>query len=165
MKKLISAFLILGVVSCIFAKDNDKLNIERIKELDAYWTEVARCVNEGDFEAFKKTVHEDAILALGTRDRTVALSTAMLKWKVEFDDTKDGKIKARVVFRFSQRIGDKNTAHETGMFMYYQLNKEGKASTEYIHFEGLLIKKKDGWQIMMEYQKESGTKEEWDKLK
>ncbi|MCF7674329.1 MAG: hypothetical protein K9N23_16895 [Akkermansiaceae bacterium] len=36
---------------------------------------------------------------------------------------------------------------------------------EYVHFEGLLTKKPDGWKILMEYQKSSATEAEWDELK
>ncbi len=34
---------------------------------------------------------------------------------------------------------------------------------DYIHFEALLLKR-DGWKIMMEYQKSTATVEEWNAL-
>ena len=74
-------------------------------------------------------------------------------------------MKAGVSFRFSKRIGDETTAFETGMFLYYQIKPDGKKRTEYIHLEALLLKKSDGWKILMENQKAKGTKAEWDKLK
>ena len=50
------------------------------------------------------------------------------------------------------------------MFLYSTVSIDGKTVRAYIHFEALLIKKKD-WKIMMEYQKSKATEEEWNKLK
>ncbi len=36
-------------------------------------------------------------------------------------------------------------------------------SEQFIHFDALLVKK-DGWLMMMEYQKTPASKEEWDAL-
>jgi hypothetical protein len=77
---------------------------------------------------------------------------------------KAGKIKASVEFRFSQRYGDDTTAHETGIFLYSTVDSEGQHKQEFIHFQGLLVKKR-GWKILMEYQKSKATREEWDALK
>ena len=44
------------------------------------------------------------------------------------------------------------------------MNAEGKRTQEYIHFEGLHVKREGSWQILMEYQKSKATKEEWDAL-
>ena len=78
--------------------------------------------------------------------------------------TREGELKASVEFRFSQRFGDKTTAHETGIFLYSTTDSEGQNKQEYIHFQALLVRVKDGWKIMMEYQKSKATREEWDAL-
>ena len=86
----------------------------------------------------------------------------MKRWKRDFVDTKSGIRESSVEFRFSQRLGDKTTAHETGIFLY-TFEQDGKKASDYINFEALLIKD-DTWKIMMEYQKSKATKEDWDKL-
>ena len=50
------------------------------------------------------------------------------------------------------------------MFLYATVNAEGETKNEYIHFEALLVKR-NGWKVLMEYQKSKGTRDDWDKLK
>ena len=45
-------------------------------------------------------------------------------------------------FRFSKRIGNATSAHETGMFLYMTVDADGKETRHYIHMEGLLTKTK-----------------------
>jgi len=137
---------------------------ERIKELDAYWAEVSRAVGAGDFEGYSATCHAEGVLVSGKKKTSYPLSSALAKWKEGFDDTKSGKIKASVEFRFGQRFGDDSTAHETGMFLYSSTDADGKKTDAYIHFEALLVKRDGKWVILMEYQKSEGTKEEWEQL-
>lgn len=139
-------------------------NDSRIKELNKYWQEVSRSVGEGDFESYAASCHPDGILVAGTSNRTQPLSVALARWKQGFADTKSGRIKASVEFRFSKRIGNATSAHETGMFLYMTVDADGKETRHYIHMEGLLTKKKGRWVMLMEYQKSNGTKEEWDAL-
>ena len=89
-------------------------------------------------------------------------SKALERWRQEFLDTKAGKFKANVEFRFSQRLGDETTAHETGIFLYS--TRDDPAPQEYIHFEVLLVKR-DNWKTLMEYQKSKATRAEWEALK
>ena len=137
---------------------------ERIKELNAYWAEVSRSVKAGDFEGYKATCHPDGVLISGKKKTSYLLAKALEIWKPGIDATKAGKVKASVDFRFSKRWGDARTAHEIGMFRYQHVDEKGVAKTEYIHLEALLVKK-DRWLILMENQKSSGTKEEWESLK
>jgi hypothetical protein len=143
------------------AAGNEK---ERLAELDTYWTEVSRAVREGDFEGYKATCHEQGVLVSGNKKTSYPLSKALARWKKDFTATKAGKIKTKVEFRFSQRFGDETTAHETGIFLYSFTDPEGQWKQEYVHFQALLLKGKDGWKIMMEYQKSKATKAEWDAL-
>ncbi len=136
----------------------------RTNELDAYWAEVSRAVAEGDFKGYSATCHKAGVLVSGTTQTSQPLSEALARWKKDFVQTKSGKIKASVKFRFSQRIGDKTTAHETGMFLYTSVDSEGTRKEDYIHLEALLVKKQT-WKILMEYQKSAGTAQEWAALK
>ncbi|MBI1375854.1 MAG: hypothetical protein GC159_24360 [Phycisphaera sp.] len=138
----------------------------RLRELDAFWAEVSRAVNTGDFAAYKATCHDDGVLVSGIRRSTQPLSVALARWKKEFDATKAGTMRASVEFRFAQRFNDATTAHETGIFLYKQVDTLKHTDiAEYIHFESLLVKRDGRWQTMMEYQKSKATPEEWDALK
>lgn len=136
----------------------------RLMELDAYWSAVSKAVGTGDFAAYEATCHPTGVLVAGTKKTTSPLADALKRWKHEFDDTKAGKMKASVVFKFSQRMGDATTAHETGMFLYSATTAEGKETHDYIHFEALLVKHEGHWKILMEYQKSKGTREEFEAL-
>lgn len=137
----------------------------RLAELDAYWAAVSRAVRTGDFQAYKATCHPEGILVSGNKKTSHPLAKALARWKQDFTDTKAGRVKASVTFRFSQRLGDETTAHETGIFLYTSQKPGEQPKKEYIHFEGLLTKTKDGWKILMEYQKSSATEAEWEGLK
>jgi len=139
-------------------------DIARLAELDAYWARVARAVNTGDFELYRSTCHPDGVLVTGIKQQCYPLSQALARWKKEFDDTRAGTRKSALELRFRQRLGDAVTAHETGMFLYTAETADGTSIKEYIHFEALLLKR-DGWKIMMEYQKSTGTEAEWNALK
>ena len=136
----------------------------RLAELDAYWEEVSRSVNEGDFEGYKATCHKEGVLVSGTQKVSYPLSDALVRWEEGFKASQKGELKASVEFRFSQRIGDKTTAHETGMFLYSTVDSKGLSKQEYIHFQALLVKREGSWTIMMEYQKSKATRTEWDAL-
>lgn len=137
----------------------------RLAELDAYWAEVSRSVNQGDFQAYKATCHPKAVLVSGTKQVSYPLAQALNRWKTEFDDTKAGEIEASVEFRFSHRFGDTQTAHESGVFLYTQKKKNAEAIQEYIAFEALLIKENGKWQTLMEYQMKPVSKEVWDHIR
>ena len=147
-----------------YSKNLQPDNSPRLKELNDYWAGVSRCVNEGDFNGYKATCHKDGVFVSGTSNEAYPLSHALERWKQDFTDTKSGRVKASVEFRFSKRLGDKTTAHETGMFFYSRVNADGTKTMYYIHLEALLIKR-GTWKIMMEYQKSEGTEKEWNKLK
>lgn len=141
----------------------------RIAELDkTYWAEISRTVKEGDFDGYKATCHENAVLVAtaGKNKRSEPMTVALARWKQGFVDTRQGKQMDNVSFRFSQRIGSETTAHETGIFYFSSHDSTGKLLSEaYIHFEELVVKQGDKWQCMMEFQKSVATREEWDALK
>ena len=144
-----------GSVSAVTADDE-----ARLAELDAYWAEVSRAVKAGDFEGYKATCHEEGVLVSGTKEQSQPLSDALARWKKDFAATKSGKLRATVEFRFSQRLNDRTTAHETGIFLYSTIDSAGARQDEYIHFEGLLVKRGGKWKILMEYQKSKASFEE-----
>ena len=136
----------------------------RLAQLDQFWSEVRSAVQDGNYKRYEGTCHPSGILVSGTKGTSYPLSKALARWKPGFLETKSGKLKAGVEFRFSQRFGDETTAHETGIFHYWTVKADGIRQDDYIHFESLLLKEK-GWRTLMEYQKAIATEAEWEKLK
>ena len=165
MNKFYTLLLILTLAVLSGCSNDLQLdNSDRIQELDEYWAEVSRCVKEGHFAGYKATCHKDGVIVSGSSNKAYPLSKALARWEQDFTDAKSGKTKTNVEFRFSKRLGDSTTAHETGMFLYTRVDPDGTIIKDYIHLEALLLKR-GKWLIMMEYQKSKGTEEEWDKLK
>jgi Calcium/calmodulin dependent protein kinase II association domain len=156
----IALLVSFGGNTSTMAADNEA----RLAELDRYWAEVARAVSAGDFEGYNATCHKEGVLVSGVKKQSEPLSDALKRWEKDFASTKSGKLKATVEFRFSQRLGDRTTAHETGIFRYSTVGLDGKRQDEYIQFEGLLVKKDGEWMILMEYQKSKVSFDEWKAL-
>lgn len=133
-------------------------------ELDEYWLRVSQAVKTGDLEAYRATCHPDGVLVSGKNAKSELLSQALIRWSKEFADTKTGKMKARVEFRFSKRIIGKDTAHDTGIFLYSSQRVGEEWKRDYVHFEALLLKKNGKWKILMEFQKSLATEAEWSAL-
>jgi len=145
-----------------------KIDSVRTDELDRYWAEVARTVQAGDYEGYGATYHPDAVCVFttGKNKRSSPIDEQLALWKPGFVDTQAGKVKNKVEFRFSQRVGDHATAHETGIFFFTSADKDGKIlSAGGVHFESLLVKRNGKWLALMEYQKSKATQAEWDALK
>ena len=169
--------LLFSGVDYIKANNPDELRREsveltedslRLVELDSFWAALARTVHEGDFEGYKASCHEKSVVVFTSGKNKVShpMSTALEGWEPGFDKTKAGEQQDNVEFRFSQRIGDETTAHETGVFHFTSADSEGNVIVDqYIHFEALLIKEEGVWQTLMEYQKAVATQEEWEELK
>ena len=73
-------------------------------------------------------------------------------------------MKASVEFRFTRRLHDGVTAHETGIFRYTVEDPDGGSNAQFVHFEALLVNK-GGWKMVMEYQKAPATEAEWEAAK
>ncbi|MFT5141603.1 MAG: hypothetical protein ACI80V_001112 [Rhodothermales bacterium] len=131
------------------------------EDLDSFWAEVSRTVGEGDFEGYSATYHPDAVLVNAISGSSYPIADALAGWKQGFVDTAAGDMSAGVVFRFTQRLSNETTAHETGMFRYSSQTQGAEPSVSLIHFEALLVNK-GGWKMVMEYQKSPATQAEWD---
>lgn len=171
MKKniLFATISLLAFFVTTKAISQSKSDVLRKTEIDkTYWNVISKTVKEGDFEGYSATCHENSVFVTtdGKNKISNPMSVALARWKKGFIDTKEGKQMDNVSFRFSQRIGDETTAHETGIFHFTSHDSKGKLIDEYyIHLESLLVKQSDKWVCMMEYQKAEATREEWDALK
>ena len=136
-----------------------------IEELNSSWDIIKKSVNNGDFRKFKTMYHRDAILVNGIKERTYPIRNAFDGWEQGFKDTKAGDMDANLELKFSQRIFDNSTAHETGIFHYYTINQSGEISDSFIYFESLWIKKQNKWFMVMENQLSRASKTGWDSFK
>lgn len=180
MKLKFTTLLVLGVLSSyfLFANQGDNTNDptknlslnqhevpSREAELNAYWEEVIRVVEAGDAEGYGATFHEDGVLVSESSKVAYPMTTALSRWKQGLDDTRAGKTKVNLSFRFSQRLGDPTTAHEKGIFRHELIDEEGIKNVSLFHFEALLVKKNGEWKLLMEYQQSKANLEEWNSLK
>jgi len=166
MKKAILPIIFFLSVFTISAQTTKETT--RLAELDAYWTQLSKTVKEGDYKGYGAMYHSDAVVifASGKNKSSMPITDALAGWKKGFDETKAGTRNDTAEFRFSQRIGNETTAHETGIFCFTTRDANKKITGTYIvHFEMLLVKRDNRWYGVMEYQKTNGTQAEWDALK
>ena len=133
-------------------------------ELDAYWAAYSRTVAEGDFEGYGALYHPDGVLVSVNSGTSQLNSTFMVGAEPEFAANREEGASASVAFRFSQRLHDEVTAHETGIFRYANTPSGGTEKVALVHFDALLVKKDGGWLMLMEYQRGRATQQEWDDL-
>jgi hypothetical protein len=165
---LLMACLVTTLATSQISNTRSSAESIRIAELDRYYNEVSRTVREGDFEGYKAAYHKDAVCVFTTKENkyTKSIGEQLALWKPGIEDTKAGKVKSNVEFRFSQRVGDPTTAHDIGIFFFKSIDKDGKVlASGGVHFEMLLVKQNGVWLSLMEYQKSKATQEEWDALK
>ena len=139
--------------------------INIIEEIDSSWAKIKRLINNGDLRKFKTMYHRDAIMVNGIKNRTYSIRNAFDDWEQGFKDTRTGTIDAYLELKFSRRIFDSYTSHETGIFHYYTINESGESTDSFIHFEALWIKKQNKWFMLMENQISRASKSEWDNFK
>ena len=151
-------FILISIVLVQFSFA--EINI--IEELDRSWILMKRSIKNGDFHKFKTMYHRDAIMVNGIKNSTYSIRNAFDGWEQGFKDTQAGAIDADLELKFSRRIFDNYTAHETGIFHYYTINESGDSTDSFIHFEALWIKKQNKWFMLMENQISRTSKSEWD---
>lgn len=147
-----------GIAAALLLGAGAQLPAQVTAELDDFWDEVSRTVESGDFEGYSATYHPDAVVIFG--DATQPISAALAGWEAGFEDTLTGLVEAFVQFRFSERRNDATTAHETGIFRYETATPADDGSVQYVHFEALLVKR-DGWKMLMEFQRGPASEAEW----
>lgn len=156
-----SVLVSLGVVATLLACAQPT-TAQVLDALDAYWSEVSRTVEEGDFEAYGRLYHPDAVLVSTNAKKSFPIAQALDSWEPSFLDTRDGRTKANVTFRFTQRLHDETTAHETGILRYALEAPDGSQTVSMVHFQALLIRKGGQWLMVMEHQQGEATQAEWE---
>ena len=133
-------------------------------EINAFWIEAERQVREGDFEAYSNSFHPNAILVNGISKNSIPIKEALDRWEKGFEDTRQRQMKASVEFRFSETVFGTSSAYQKGIFHYTSEYIGQSPVSVFIHFEVLLTKSNSIWEILMEYQKDYATKEDWNSL-
>ena len=149
--------IILLLSPATWADDADRV----AAELDDFWMEVSRTVEEGDFDGYAAMYHPDAVLVSGLNGTSYPIKAALAGWREGFDDTRRGAMHASVEFRFTARWHDETTAHETGIFRYVTTLPGGSTFEQFLHFEALLVNK-NGWKMIMELQRSLANPDEWE---
>ena len=117
---------------------------------------------EGDYDGYAAGHHPDAVLVSLASGTSYPIARALAGWKQGIDDTRAGRTSAGVEFRFTRRLSDGTTAHETGMFRYFSRAAEAEPEVATVHSEALLVKKEGAWEMVMEFQKDDATEAEWE---
>ena len=131
-------------------------------ELDALWARVAESVATGDPDLYLSTYHPDAIFVSERRGITRTIAEDVEANRVAWDDTREGRARRSVEFRFTQRLHSESSAHEVGIFRYSSTEADGSTRVVLIHFEAALVRKDGVWLQLLELQTSDATEGEWE---
>jgi ketosteroid isomerase-like protein len=131
-------------------------------ELDALWADVARSVATGDADLYLSTYHPDAIFVSARRGITRTVAEDVEANRAAWNDTRDGRARRSVEFRFTERLSSATSAHEVGIFRYASTEADGTTRVALIHFQAALVKKDGVWLQLLELQMSDATAAEWE---
>lgn len=133
------------------------------EEIEVFWRNAEIAVGTGDFDSYAAMYHPDAVVV--EANSTQLVQAALVTWKHGFEETAAGRQKTRLLFRFSLRLDNRESAFARGIFRYEQRKvQEKETSIRYVVFESLMVRKEGRWLWSMEHQKRPATREEWDAL-
>jgi ketosteroid isomerase-like protein len=131
-------------------------------ELDALWAEVSRSVATGDADLYLSTYHPDAIFVSARRGITRTVAEDVEANRDAWNDTREGRARRSVEFRFTERLNSGASAHEVGIFRYASTEADEATRVVLIHFEAALVKKDGVWLQLLELQTSDATEAEWE---
>jgi len=131
-------------------------------DIDTFWAEAKRTVEEGDFDGYAALYHDDAVLVNAISGVSYPIADALAGWRQGFVDTAEGRAETSLDFRFTQRLHGETTAHDSGYFRYETHAVGEPPAPTIVKFESLVVRGPDGWQWLMEYQIAVATQAEWD---
>jgi ketosteroid isomerase-like protein len=158
MLRRASIRLLLSIVSLAPLRAHAQVTTE----LDALWANVARSVATGDADLYLSTYHPDAIFVSTRRGITRTVAEDVEANRAAWNDTRDGRARRSVEFRFTERLNNATSAHEVGIFRYASTEADGTTRVALIHFEAALVKKDGVWLQLLELQTSDATAEEWE---
>jgi ketosteroid isomerase-like protein len=131
-------------------------------ELDALWADVSRSVATGDADLYLSTYHPDAIFVSTRRGITRTVAEDVEANRPAWNETRDGRARRSVEFRFTERLNSATSAHEVGIFRYASTEADGTTRVALIHFQAALVKKDGVWLQLLELQTSDATAAEWE---
>lgn len=131
-------------------------------ELDALWARVAQSVVTGNPDLYLSTYHPDAIFVSARRGITRTVAEDVEANRAAWNDTREGRARRSVEFRFTERLHSQTSAHEVGIFRYASTEADGSTRVVLIHFEAALVKKDGAWLQLLELQTSDATVAEWE---
>jgi len=162
---ILSWFITTSTVFCAKGQTESDPDSQVRAELDLVWQQLSESVKEGDFAKYSNFYHPDAVVVFEEQNSIVPINQALASWKKGFEDTKSGAQIDKVEFRFSKRIANSTTAHESGIFHFTSHEKNGKLKFSYLaHFEMVLVKKEGRWLVTVENQKKVASQAEWEEM-
>lgn len=90
LKNHLITFLLILCSVYGFSQDNIGNDSFRIEELDCFWKEVSRTINDGDFDGYAATFHKKATYVSDINGKAYPIASALAGWKKDFVDTKAG---------------------------------------------------------------------------
>ena len=131
-------------------------------ELDALWERVSESVAAGDPDLYLSTYHPDAIFVSARRGVTRTVGEDVEANRDAWNDTREGRARRSVEFRFTERLYSETSAREVGIFRYASTEADGSTRVVLIHFEAALVKKNGVWLQLLELQTSDATEMEWE---
>lgn len=131
-------------------------------ETDDMYRAIVKSVDINDFSLMAAQYHKDAVVV--STGKTELASSAIKRWKTAGNKLYAYGGKAKVVMRFKERIINKNSAYETGIYHYQTVDSNNKTVSHYAHFADLSVKKNNKWLVVMEQNLKKATKEEFKQL-
>jgi hypothetical protein len=131
-------------------------------ETDKMYRSIVKSVDINDFSLMAKQYHQDAVIV--SIGKTELAKNAIKRWKVDGDKLYGNGGKATVKMRFKERIINKDSAYETGIYHYQTIDSDNIVVDYYSHFSDLSVKKDNKWVVVMERNIKKATVDEFNKL-
>lgn len=161
--KITAIALVLLSTFLLNADAVEEISSPASREIDVeIWNVIENTVANHDIAGMGNAYSQDAVLV--TPKGTTPISGVLDRWGRDMDAMRNNGSSAKVVFRFSQRQDNPETASESGIFKYTIIDKAGSIKDFYYPFEQLIMKKNGKWRILMERQFSLVTEVEWNKL-
>ncbi len=156
LKRLITILLIsISVsISSVMADEN--------YETDELYRALVKSVDINDFTLMAAQYHKDAVVV--SPKKSELLSESIKRWKMDGEKLYANGGKAVLRMRFKERVINKKSAYETGIYHYQTIDKNNKVVDYYSHFADLNVKIDNQWQVIMERNVKRATSEEFNNL-
>jgi hypothetical protein len=147
----------------IFAILLSKFSVLAIaEETDDMYKTIVKAVDINDFTLMASQYHIDAVIVSPTK--TELAKNSIKRWKIDGEKLYANGGKAVVEMRFKERVINKESAYETGIYYYKTIDSDNNVIEYYSHFADLSVKKNNKWVVIMEKNVKQATAVEFNQL-